>query len=422
MEATIRDLPALDLLLNKENPRHVPKRDQAEIIEYLLEDEKVYNLARHISRHGINPLEIVAVFPDKHGNLVVAEGNRRVCALQLLNDPDRAPAAFRKRFETLAKGIVPQQLRVAEFESYDEAQPWLEVLHDGEQDGIGRKQWRPDQKARATQRPNRDQLALSLLDYSQKRGLITDQNRRGISLTTATRFLGNPEVRSGMGITTSPTEAAVRVDVEQDTFDEVLKRFFQDLTKGKITSRSDAREWRKYGQDIRSAFSTGSHRTDPYELEADPDEEEPEEQGKKHRRKPAPKIIPRSDSIQQELNRINSTKLISLYHSLTTLKLRDHPALLTTGAWVFLEILSALHGRSGGTDFVSYLSGKAVGWGFSRDEKRDLTAGLRVISETGNAEKHSAQFTTLNADNLVNHFKILEPLLVKALSEIPAGK
>lgn len=298
MDATIKDVPALDLLLNKENPRHVPKRDQAEIIEYLLEDEKVYNLARHVSAHGLNPLELVAVFPDKDGNLVVAEGNRRVCALQLLNDPERAPAAYRKRFDNLAKGIVPERLRIAEFESYDEAQPWLEVLHDGEQDGVGRKQWRADQKARATQRPNRDQLALSLLDYAQKKGFIDDQKRRAVSLTTATRYLGNPEVRSAMGVTTSPTEPEVRIDVSPEVFDEVLKRFIQDLSKGKITSRSDSGAWRKYGQVIRKTFGTAAHRVDPFSLEAGPPPDEPDDEGeKRHRRKAAPRLIQKSDRI-----------------------------------------------------------------------------------------------------------------------------
>jgi hypothetical protein len=422
MDAVIRDVPALDVLFNKENPRHVPKRDQAEIIEYLLSDEKVYNLARHIGAHGLNPLEIIAVFSDADGNLVAAEGNRRLCAVQLLNDPQRAPAAYRKQFESLAKGIVPQQLRVAQFESYEEAQPWLEILHDGEQDGVGRKQWRPDQKARATRRPNRNQLALSLLDYAQKREFISDQGRRAMSLTTATRYVGNPDVRAGMGITTSPTEANVRVDVEPEVFDEVLKRFLRDLTTGKIHSRSDSDDWRAYGEEIRKAFNTSAHRVDPYDLETGPTEEEPEGPGKRHRRKAAPKVIPRSDRILQQLNRINSLKLISLYESLTSLKLADHPALLMTGSWVFLEIVTAVHGRKGGTDFLSYLTGKTTGWGFDRDQKRDITASLRFISETGNAEKHSPEFTTLSADNLINHFAIIDELLFKLLSEIPTPK
>jgi len=422
MQATIRDVPALDLLLNKENPRHVPKRDQAEIIACLLEDEKVYNLARHISGHGLNPLEIIAVFTDRNGNLTVAEGNRRVCALQLLNDPDRAPTAYKKRFRALAAGIVPQQIRIAEFESYDEAQPWLEVLHDGEQDGVGRKQWRAEQKARATLRPNRDILALSLFDHAKRKGFLTDQGRRGISLTTATRYLGNPDVRAAIGITTSPSDATVKIDVNQATFDNALVRFLKDLTTGKITSRSAAKDWKKYAVDIRTSFDTSNNRVEPYDLSAAvPEDDDEASDVKRHRKTPIPKTIPRSDEIQQQLNRISSLKLGSLYQSLTTLRLSEHPAIIVTGSWVFIEIITAAHGRAN-CDFLSYLSSKITSWSFSKDQKRDITASVRYISENGNAEKHSAMFTTLSAENLINHFHILDQVIVKILSEIQANK
>jgi hypothetical protein len=227
-----------------------------------------------------------------------------------------------------------------------------------------------------------------------------------------------------MGITTSPTDANVRVDVERDVFDEVVKGFVSDLTSGKIHSRSNARQWRTYGQDVRQAFSTGSHRTDPYDLFADAEDSDDDgtDPEKRHRRKPTPRIIPKSDRVQQQLNRIDSLKLNSLYKSLTGLKLADHPALLITGSWAFLEILTAVHGRKGGTDFVSYLNGRLTNWGFDRDQKRDITASLRFISDTGNAEKHSPVFTTLSADNLVNHFAVLDETIVKALSEIPDPK
>lgn len=89
MQPTFRSAAVLDLLLNRENPRHVRKESQEDVIDYLLADEEVYNLARHMSQNGINPLEVVAVFPDEDGNLIIAEGNRRVCAAQLLTDPKR---------------------------------------------------------------------------------------------------------------------------------------------------------------------------------------------------------------------------------------------------------------------------------------------------------------------------------------------
>jgi hypothetical protein len=119
MQPTFRPAAVLDLLLNRDNPRHVHKENQGNVIEYLLADEEVYNLARHMSQHGINPLEVVAVFPDDDGNLIVGEGNRRICAAQLLTDPQKAPESARQRFKALAaKSRDVSPINIAEFSDY----------------------------------------------------------------------------------------------------------------------------------------------------------------------------------------------------------------------------------------------------------------------------------------------------------------
>lgn len=183
----------LDLLLYRDNPRHVHKQNQSEVIAYLLQGEEVYNLARHMSVRGINPLEVIAVFPDDDGNLVVAEGNRRVCAAQLLTDPEKAPESAKARFRKLAKKSRDvSEINVAHFTDFETAQPWLEVLHDGEQEGVGRKRWKPEQKARATSKKSTDALAVALLDYAQKEGIVSEASRKEIRVSTVTRYLANP--------------------------------------------------------------------------------------------------------------------------------------------------------------------------------------------------------------------------------------
>lgn len=128
MQPRFKTSAVLDLLLNRDNPRHVSKSNQAQVIAYLVADEETYNLARHMSQHGINPLEVVAVFPDEDGNLVVAEGNRRVCAAQLLTDPEKAPESATAKFRALAaKSQDVSQINVAVFDDYGTAQPWLQV-------------------------------------------------------------------------------------------------------------------------------------------------------------------------------------------------------------------------------------------------------------------------------------------------------
>lgn len=416
MEPDTDRVPVLDLLLNKENPRHDPKKNQEEIIEYLCADEQVENLARHISLHGPNPLEQVAVFKSE-GNLVVAEGNRRVCAMQLLNDPERAPASLRARFRKLSQNkLVPAEIGILIFDEYAEAKPWLDIIHGGQQDGVGRRTWNAEQKTRSISRNSRDTLAQRILDYAEQIDALTAADRRKISLTTASRYINNPDVRSAMGITTGPTEPEVTVDISEAKFDQVVSRFVGDLKTKKLTSRSTSKQWREYGAAIRKDLKPEESKEAPRGL-FESSVNKPK--GRKATLKPKiPKRIPRSDKIVDELNRINSLKLANLYRSLTGLSLKEHPALLMAGAWIFLESATALHGRSEGNSFESYLNSKFNQWGIARDRKKELGVSVKYISDHGNAEKHGKQFTTLNAENLVTHFDVLNDEIAKLLSEV----
>src|SRR5437762_8004046 len=95
-----------------DNPRHEPFVSEPQTIEYLCAKEGVYPLARDIARHGLNPLERFALVPVKSKGAKVtgytmAEGNRRLCAIKLLADPELAPASLRKAFEQLAATWTP---------------------------------------------------------------------------------------------------------------------------------------------------------------------------------------------------------------------------------------------------------------------------------------------------------------------------
>jgi hypothetical protein len=88
---------------------------------------------------------------------------------------------------------------------------------------------------------------------------------------------------------------------------------------------------------------------------------------------------------------------------------------MTTGAWVFIETLAALHGSK--TEFVAYLNGKYAAWGISKNEAKECRLSLEYIQSHGNAQKHSATFSAVDARNLNNHFKVLEKVLVLLVKE-----
>lgn len=427
MQPEFRRIAVLDLLLNRENPRHVSKDNQSDIIEYLLRDEEVYNLARHMSQNGINPLEVVAVFADEDGNLVVAEGNRRICAAQLLTDPEKAPESSRARFRKLsARSRDVSQVTIAEFEEYGDAQPWLQVLHDGEQDGVGRKRWKPEQKARATTSKSTDALAVALLDYAEQQGIISKEIRQGLRVSTATRYLANPEVRRAMGLSSMATSDHIEITTSTERFAKVLVHFFDGIRAGQLTSRSKTNEWLAYASELEAAVPFEPGPRDAKARVGTGSIKKPLKKISKGSKvrivTPEIRFIGHSSRVAELLNELHSFKLSSLYKSLTSISLQEHPVLVTTGAWVFLECLTTLHGKTGGTEFVGYINGKTGSWHIDRERSKDCKLSLDYISGHGNAQKHSAVFTAIDAANLHNHMEVLDIVLVKLLEDCVRAK
>jgi hypothetical protein len=145
MPTSLADVKVGRIFIDLNNPRHVPFASEPQAIEYLCKNEGVYPLARDIKRHGLNPLERVALIPVKAKDGTVtgynmAEGNRRLCALKLLTDPERALADLRKPFQDLAQNWTPiTSLPAVIFDSMESARIWLERIHSGPQGGIAAK-------------------------------------------------------------------------------------------------------------------------------------------------------------------------------------------------------------------------------------------------------------------------------------------
>jgi len=231
--ATAKQLNVLDIYLDLENPRHVEMKNQAEVIEYLVRSEKVKELAKDIAENSLSPLDNIAVMRDSGNKYVVLEGNRRICALTLLNDPEKSPSGEYRYFKRLAdkSKLFPKKIECHVFDSREDSDLWIERRHEGLQDGIGTKKWNAEQKTRHNERLNksdRNSLSLAILDYSVEKGFISDSGKNGV-LTTASRFLVNPFLRQTMGIVSKSTDRDVVINVPIDQFNIVVKRFCDDL-------------------------------------------------------------------------------------------------------------------------------------------------------------------------------------------------
>lgn len=258
-----RVIPVSRLHLSLSNPRHEPVESESEAIAHLCDGELIAELAGDIAQRGaLSPLEVLGVtaMPGHKGHYVALEGNRRTCALILLADPQRAPKKYQATLRKLAaKATIPREVKVHVFPDAATAKPWIDLRHLGQQGGAGMKGWNPVQQNRAAAGNEKtsaraNDLALSVLDRLEKRGLLTKDQRKKVSLSTITRYLGTPGVRAILGLG-SPSTLLYTHD--PDEVDRGLQRLVLDsiepTAEGKyaVNSRTDSTARQAYAHSLR---------------------------------------------------------------------------------------------------------------------------------------------------------------------------
>lgn len=109
---------------------------------------KIIGLARSIAEHGLNPTESWAIAQEK-GKYVVLEGNRRLVACRLLDNPRKAPdPEVVATFERIKRGIRTADAFLnpscVEFEHRADARYWIHLKHHGAGSGEGTAAWGPE--------------------------------------------------------------------------------------------------------------------------------------------------------------------------------------------------------------------------------------------------------------------------------------
>lgn len=110
LKKTPRSVDAMKLW--PQNPRLDPDEDYSTILEFTEEvtretsDRRDFiDLAKSFVSKGFIPADPVVVWQGNDKKYYVAEGNRRVLALKLLRNPERAPKSIRATFKKLARLI-----------------------------------------------------------------------------------------------------------------------------------------------------------------------------------------------------------------------------------------------------------------------------------------------------------------------------
>lgn len=146
-------LPVGKLLFDPHNPRF-PKTGTGDndpnAIRWMLDNANIIELMNSIGEQGFFVGEPLVVIPSKTtaGKFEVVEGNRRLTAVRLLNDPALAPTKKKSVEEASAAAAhKPKNLPCLIFKKQDEVLHYLAFRHV-----TGVQAWNPLQKARYLRR------------------------------------------------------------------------------------------------------------------------------------------------------------------------------------------------------------------------------------------------------------------------------
>ncbi|WP_394524912.1 hypothetical protein [Paenarthrobacter nicotinovorans] len=207
-----KTVPVSKLDLDLSNPRlaRVMTDQPSALAEMLaVEGDSILKLASDIARRGqLNPVEPMIVV-EEGGRFIVLEGNRRLCALRLMDRPKLAPEDERAKYERLNKTRLAaiKTASVAVAADRDQADDWIEMKHS-QASGRGIKSWGPRQKEnfRARRRGSISPLEriISAIEtwYSDDEDLLQalDVVVHGGQYTNLDRILDAKETKEKLGL------------------------------------------------------------------------------------------------------------------------------------------------------------------------------------------------------------------------------
>ena len=370
------ELISLDnLLIDTDNPRlEGSLQDQRAAICAMAVNQgpKLAVLAKDIVENGLNPSDslIVTRLEESSSYFVVLEGNRRIAALKILEDPglisgaveDTLVSRFRK-LSTQYKGSVREMQCVIVSERAD-ATHWIELRHTGENDGAGIVRWGGKETARFRQRSGQKEPHLQVLDFLERCGDVSKETCQKVPVTSLKRLLTNPYVRTKLGIDLRSGVVVTRVKDDDDVA-KGLKCVVEDLASG------DVRVKDIYTRDDRIRYidslspedlpDTSDLMSEFRRLESPPTSQDQKQPSGTRRAAPASKkrstLVPRGFTLFVDQPRIND-----IYRELKKLGIEEYSNAVSVLFRVFLELSADAYIKREqlGTDEKAALSKKLL--------------------------------------------------------------
>ncbi|MFA6013237.1 MAG: hypothetical protein WC799_24825 [Desulfobacteraceae bacterium] len=199
-----------NLLLDINNPRFPePADSQHDAINKMLElqKDKVIALAKDIAEKGLDPSENMMVIKneDEPNMYTVYEGNRRLTALKVLNDPHISVNNENTKIFTKIKTLVNQEISEVNCVVFDDDsyEHWVNLKHTGQNNGVGRVEWNAPEKARHMARLGAQSFQNQLYQFIELHGEVYKHVlilKKHIKISNIQRLFQDPDVRIAFGL------------------------------------------------------------------------------------------------------------------------------------------------------------------------------------------------------------------------------
>lgn len=166
MEYDFKEIDYDKILLDDKNPR-LPKsyhgKNQVEILEFMIKDGSLIELMLAIATKGYFPGEQLLIVPSENGNYKVIEGNRRLSAVILLNEPSlvKQTPKLTQVIDETEKLPKPDKIPCLIFKHEKEIHDYLGYRHI-----TGIKEWKLLQKASYLHGLYKNNYQESSIDYA----------------------------------------------------------------------------------------------------------------------------------------------------------------------------------------------------------------------------------------------------------------
>lgn len=411
-----RKVNVADLVLDLENPRISRAASQEDALQKIIEDQDVKLVilaASIIEEGGLNPMDrMLVIAGPAPGKFTVIEGNRRLAALMVLQQPalmDRIEvrANLQRRLVALSRefnAASTAKLDVWLLADRAAASSWLRQRHTGENQGAGIVDW----NGVAAARFRGTDPALQALDLVLRHGGLTEEERSDVNtrfpITTLDRLLSTPAVRTVIGVDISGKK--LQTDLPALQIIKPLTRIVRDLSNRtvNVTALKKKEQQVAYVKGLAKDLPDLTTRTgNPIAVEALTDKEF----GKKKlesqpKPKPQPKPALRKTLIPSDTAlKVTVPKIAEIEQELRNLTLASYPHAISVLFRVFLEqstdhylalmgIALDVPNRNGGTNpkNLRMKVGEAITAMIAAGTKRNTLDGIRKGIDDKNSPLH----------------------------------